>query len=152
MKVVQYVWVRQSEGMRWKHILGIADGCVFVYELVWGSRNLRRLEIQDGEAWLNMTAAQILAWKQTKAVPDPCHVPTTESDLEWLREQLPKVDARLELLPSDYEACPQCGFDHEYEHAESQKEHAKLEGDESSCVECGVGVKREEGYCEDCQN
>jgi len=32
-----------------------------------------------------------------------------------------------EVLPSDYEACEVCGFDHEYEPAEAQMAHAEKE-------------------------
>lgn len=30
-------------------------------------------------------------------------------------------------LPSDYETCSECGFDHEYEYAEAYRAHTKME-------------------------
>lgn len=34
-----------------------------------------------------------------------------------------------DTLPSDYETCGECGFDHEYEYEAAHKYHSKLEKD-----------------------
>lgn len=130
MKVVRYVEVREGTAGsdKWKQIVAIADQCVFLFELVprcGGGWNYERHSVQGANDWNNYTADQIVAWKRSNTAPDPCLVPTKEHDLVWLREQLAKLDARLELLPADYEACPQCGFDHDYE----QQEAAKVQHD-----------------------
>lgn len=123
MKTIRYVQVRQASDRSWKQILGIADQCVFLFELLprcGGGWNYQRHSVQDEKDWGSYNAEQIVACK-AQQVPDPYLVPTQDYDLEWLCEQLAKVDARLELLPADYEACPQCGFDHDYEQQEASK-------------------------------
>jgi hypothetical protein len=125
MKVVRYVEVRENyrSSCKWKQIVAIADQCVFLFELVpapLGGWNYERHSVQGANDWGSLDAHQIQAFK-AMGLPDPCLVPTKEHDLVWLREQLAKLDARLELLPADYEACPQCGFDHDYEQQEASK-------------------------------
>lgn len=127
MHIVRYVETRQSLPewkVQWRQVLAIADGHVFLFELVpalLGGWNLHSLSIQGESDWGSQTADQIAAWKVQQKPVDPCVVETTEQVLDWLRKELAKVDARLELLPADYEACPQCGFDHDYEQQEAAK-------------------------------
>lgn len=125
MKAVRYVEVREGTvgSRKWKQIVATADQCVFLFELVpalWGGWNYERHTVQGENDWGSLDAHQIKAFKR-RETPDPCLVPTQEHDLVWLREQLAKLDARLDLLPSDYEACGQCGFDHDYEQQEASK-------------------------------
>lgn len=125
MKVVRYVEVREGTvgSNKWKQVVAIADQCVFLFELVpapLGGWNYERHSVQGANDWGSLDAHQIQAFKR-RETPDPRLVPTKEHDLVWLREQLAKLDARLELLPADYEACPQCGFDHDYEQQAASK-------------------------------
>lgn len=125
MKVVQYVEVREGTvgSNKWKQVVAIADQCVFLFELVpapLGGWNYQRHTVQGEKDWSGLDAHQIQAFKR-RNTPDPCLVPTKEHDLKWLREQLAKLDVRLGLLPADYEACPQCGFDHDYEQQQASK-------------------------------
>ena len=96
---VRFVLVRQGEH-RWKQILGIADGRVYLFELKPngnGGWQYEKLTVQDKESWPNMDANAIYAWKQKNASPLESYVDPKPSDLEWLRERLTRVDAVLSL-------------------------------------------------------
>lgn len=96
---VRFVLVRQGE-QRWKQILGIADGRVYLFELKPngnGGWQYERLTVQDKESWPNMDANAIYAWKRQWETALDCYVDPKPSDLEWLRERLTRVDAVLSL-------------------------------------------------------
>jgi len=98
-QTVRYVLVREGEH-RWKHVLGIADERIYVFELqpAWtGGWVYKKLSIQDKEGWPNMNADEIWAWKQKNATSLDCYVDPKPSDIEWLREELAKVNAVLSL-------------------------------------------------------
>lgn len=69
---------------RWKHHLLIRDARVDIFEmepavLGW---NLKRITVQGAEAWPDMTAEQILAWK--RATPDEHERQPTAAEREFV--------------------------------------------------------------------
>lgn len=82
-------YAREDPKGYWKHLMAISDGRLVLFEMEpaylvgW---NLHRTTVQGAESWEDMSAASIVAFKQSSG--DSLLRPATAGEVEWMKSKL----------------------------------------------------------------
>ena len=82
-------YAREDPKGRWKHLMAISDGKLVLFEMepaLLVGWNCKRTTVQGSDDWGGMSAAGIVAFKQSSG--DKLLRPATAGEIEWMRSKL----------------------------------------------------------------